>query len=151
MKKYEGVSLGDLPAHVFGIGIKYMFYIILLTKFNYQFFLKINSVMIILMISTADNALRNLRIFEIPQSIILSGVSGSGKTENAKYLLQFFSGTTSAPFAEIISDANALLEAFGNSSTAQNLNSSRFIKLIQVTKSKDFISLVCWGEYSNTN
>lgn len=73
------------------------------------------------------NVLRNLRIFEKPQSIIISGITGSGKSENAKVLMKFFSDKTSASL-----DANILLEAFGNSSTTENSNSSRFIKLIQV-------------------
>lgn len=81
---------------------------------------------------TADNALRNLRVYEIPQSIIISGVTGSGKTENTKVLLKFLSGAASTPLTGIIADANILLEAFGNASTEQNSNSSRFIKLIQV-------------------
>lgn len=79
-----------------------------------------------------DNVLRNLRIFGISQSIIISGLTGSGKSESTKVLLKFFSDTTSTALARIIPDANILLEAFGNSSTAENLNSSRFIKLIQV-------------------
>lgn len=62
----------------------------------------------------------------------MRGVTGSGKTENTKNLLKFFSGTAPTSFASMIPDANVLLEAFGNASTSENENSSRFIKLIQV-------------------
>lgn len=86
----------------------------------------------------ADNALRNLRIFEESQSIIISGQTGSGKTENTKNLLKFFSGRTSTPAAGKIPDANILLEAFGNATTVENSNSSRFIKVIQVLLQVNF-------------
>lgn len=78
------------------------------------------------------NVMRNLRVFEKPQSIVMRGVTGSGKTENTKNLLKFLSGTAQTSFARVIPDANFLLEAFGNSCTSENENSSRFIKLIQV-------------------
>lgn len=89
-----------------------------------------------------DNVLKNLRIYGMPQSIIISGVTGSGKSENMKILLKFFSDSsiTSTSFAGILPDANILLEAFGNSSTAGNLNSSRFIKVIQVFNPTDSFS-----------
>ncbi|XP_031625631.1 myosin heavy chain 95F-like [Contarinia nasturtii] len=64
-----------------------------------------------------------------PQSIIVSGESGSGKTETSKCLLKFFSGSEQTQ--EMI-NANILLESFGNSRTTENENSSRFIKTIQL-------------------
>lgn len=86
-----------------------------------------------------DNALRNLRVFGISQSIIISGLTGSGKSENTKFLLKFFSTLAKTSFAPQMLDANILLEAFGNARTPQNVNSSRFIKVIQVLKRETFL------------
>lgn len=68
-----------------------------------------------------------------PHSIVIAGESGSGKTETSKYLLKFFCESKSTLLAQQIIDANVLLESFGNSSTEENLNSSRFIKTLQVS------------------
>lgn len=76
--------------------------------------------------------MRNLLAFERSQSVIISGETASGKTETSKHLLNFFGGSISTQFAEHMLNANILLEAFGNSSTAENSNSSRFIKLVEV-------------------
>lgn len=86
-----------------------------------------------------DNALRNLRVFGISQSIIISGLTGSGKSENLKFLLKFFSTLAKTSFAPQMLDANILLDAFGNARTPQNVNSSRFIKVIQVLKRETFL------------
>lgn len=67
-----------------------------------------------------------------PQSIIIAGESGSGKTETSKLLLKFFCRSKGTQFAQQMINANVLLESFGNSSTSENPNSSRFIKTIQV-------------------
>lgn len=74
--------------------------------------------------------MRSLRVFEKSQSVIISGETASGKTETSKHFLDFLCETTQ--FAEHIFNANILLEAFGNSLTVENSNSSRFIKLVQV-------------------
>lgn len=81
-------------------------------------------------IPIADEVRRNSSF--APQSVIISGESGSGKTETSKLILKFFCGLKSYNFAEQMIDANFLLESFGNSRTTENLNSSRFIKTIQV-------------------
>lgn len=64
--------------------------------------------------------------------LILSGESGSGKTEAARIVLQFLvlvSGNTTE--IKLIKDrlvqANTLLEAFGNAKTMRNDNASRFV------------------------
>lgn len=68
-------------------------------------------------------------MYQKAQSIIIAGESGSGKSETSKLLLTFF---CRSQFAQQMINANILLESFGNSSTSDNSNSSRFIKTIQV-------------------
>lgn len=65
-----------------------------------------------------------------PQSVILTGESGSGKTKNTEHLLSFF--CNSYKDLHRVSATNLILELFGNAKTAFNENSSRFTKLTQV-------------------
>lgn len=80
----------------------------------------------------AEAAFTHLSLHKVPQSIVISGLTGSGKTEATKQLLTFSCGLKSNHYAEQILNANCLLEAFGNSSTTENTNSSRFIKVVEV-------------------
>eukprot|EP01035_Chromulina_nebulosa_P002488 gene2488-3367_t len=87
------------------------------------------------------------------QSIIISGESGSGKTESTKVVMSYLARITamdtvsSAPIISASSekplfnvgeleqrvlDTNPLLEAFGNARTLRNDNSSRFGKFIKI-------------------
>lgn len=72
--------------------------------------------------------MRNLHVYRNSQSVIISGESRAGKTETSKLLLNVFCQEQ----GECMNNANILLEAFGNSRTTENFNSSRFIKVIQV-------------------
>lgn len=87
----------------------------------------------------------------INQAILVSGESGAGKTESARYMLEYLSNIeTNFPLVprsplkgvwedkqpqdiqERILASNPILEAFGNAATLRNHNSSRFGKLIRL-------------------
>jgi myosin-5 len=82
----------------------------------------------------------------INQSIIVSGESGSGKTQSAKLVMRYFavvqelldpnSNQKSSKDTNSIEDAvlstNPIMEAFGNAKTTRNDNSSRFGKYLEI-------------------
>jgi len=93
----------------------------------------------------ADEAFRNLVEEGQNQSILVTGESGAGKTENTKKVIQYLaavaasespaskSGTKSfSNLSQQILRANPILEAFGNAQTVRNNNSSRFGKFIRI-------------------
>lgn len=91
----------------------------------------------------ADEAFRNLIDEGENQSILVTGESGAGKTENTKKVIQYLAavaptesstknrGQHSNLSAQILR-ANPILEAFGNAQTVRNNNSSRFGKFIRI-------------------
>ncbi|QIW94525.1 hypothetical protein AMS68_000043 [Peltaster fructicola] len=93
----------------------------------------------------ADEAFQNLVDEGENQSILVTGESGAGKTENTKKVIQYLASvaTSETPRAksggrqlsnlsEQILRANPILEAFGNAQTVRNNNSSRFGKFIRI-------------------
>ena len=68
------------------------------------------------------------------QSVLVSGESGSGKTENTKYMLKFLCNNYSDNrcLSDKIINCNYLIELFGNAKTQRNDNSSRFGKFIKL-------------------
>ncbi|KAK5727106.1 class II myosin [Elasticomyces elasticus] len=93
----------------------------------------------------ADEAFRNLVDEGTNQSILVTGESGAGKTENTKKVIQYLaavatsdtprakpSGRQLSNLSEQILRANPILEAFGNAQTVRNNNSSRFGKFIRI-------------------
>lgn len=91
----------------------------------------------------ADEAFRNLVEEGRNQSILVTGESGAGKTENTKKVIQYLAAVapSEAPtrsrshhanLSQQILRANPILEAFGNAQTVRNHNSSRFGKFIRI-------------------
>ncbi|OWZ16867.1 Myosin [Phytophthora megakarya] len=88
-----------------------------------------------------------------PQSIVISGESGAGKTEASKYIMKYLAtaskhaanvNTGKAVAAgvheqieECVVLSNLILESFGNAKTSRNDNSSRFGKYIQIHYSSE--------------
>ncbi|KAF1333479.1 Myosin-like protein, partial [Globisporangium splendens] len=80
------------------------------------------------------------------QSILVSGESGSGKTESTKFLMHFLTSVgrdavvVETPHADDVTveigrrilQTNPILESFGNAQTIRNDNSSRFGKFIKI-------------------
>ncbi|KAI4498543.1 hypothetical protein M0802_006249 [Mischocyttarus mexicanus] len=105
VKLYEGRILGTLPPHLFAVGSS-----------AYS------------QVTAANNASAN-------QVVVISGESGSGKTESTKLVMQYLAAVNRAPnnlVTEQILEATPLLESFGNAKTPRNDNSSRFGKYLEV-------------------
>ncbi|XP_039999529.1 unconventional myosin-IXb isoform X2 [Xiphias gladius] len=103
VKMYENQPLGKLSPHIFAI---------------------------------ADVAFRTMLNRQVNQCIVISGESGSGKTESSSYLIHCLTAlsqkTYSSRLERTILGAGPVLEAFGNAKTAENNNSSRFGKFVQL-------------------
>ncbi|XP_067938044.1 myosin heavy chain, striated muscle-like isoform X3 [Watersipora subatra] len=95
--------------------------------------------------SIADNAYSNMLVDRENQSILITGESGAGKTENTKKVISYFAnvaaqapkkddneGEKKKSLEEQIVQANPVLEAYGNAKTTRNNNSSRFGKFIRI-------------------
>ncbi|KAH9506277.1 Myosin-9 [Dermatophagoides farinae] len=94
--------------------------------------------------AVTDGAYRSMLQDREDQSILCTGESGAGKTENTKKVIQYLayvasskprSGSLSLHTGELeqqLLQANPILEAFGNAKTVKNDNSSRFGKFIRI-------------------
>uniref|UniRef100_A0A8C4IAI1 Myosin-11 n=1 Tax=Dicentrarchus labrax TaxID=13489 RepID=A0A8C4IAI1_DICLA len=89
--------------------------------------------------SITDNAYRNMMQDREDQSILCTGESGAGKTENTKKVIQYLAvvasshkGKKDGELEKQLLQANPILEAFGNAKTIKNDNSSRFGKFIKL-------------------
>ncbi|XP_068020934.1 unconventional myosin-IXb isoform X4 [Melanerpes formicivorus] len=84
----------------------------------------------------ADVAYHTMLKKQVNQCIVISGESGSGKTQSTNFLIHCLTALSQKGYASgverTILGAGPVLEAFGNAKTAHNNNSSRFGKFIQV-------------------
>ncbi|KAL7675161.1 hypothetical protein ACOME3_001426 [Neoechinorhynchus agilis] len=97
-----------------------------------------------------DRAYRAMLLDRNDQSILCTGESGAGKTENTKKVIQYLAyvaksprsssdfrlsrstNTSTADLEQQLLEANPILESFGNARTVKNDNSSRFGKFIRI-------------------
>ena len=94
----------------------------------------------------ADNAYAAMMRDRENQSMLITGESGAGKTENTKKVIQYFAFVAAGVTGKKISaedankpsledqivSANPVMEAYGNAKTTRNNNSSRFGKFIRI-------------------
>lgn len=84
----------------------------------------------------ADVSYHTMLKKKVNQCIVISGESGSGKTQSTNFLIHCLTALSQKGYASgverTILGAGPVLEAFGNAKTAHNNNSSRFGKFIQV-------------------
>ncbi|KAL9676992.1 hypothetical protein QQ045_005215 [Rhodiola kirilowii] len=105
MEQYKGAAFGELSPHLFAV---------------------------------ADTCYRAMINEHGSQSILVSGESGAGKTETTKMLMRYlaFMGgratTEGRSVEQKVLESNPVLEAFGNSKTVKNNNSSRFGKFVEI-------------------
>jgi myosin-1 len=84
-----------------------------------------------------DTAFRALKNENREQCILISGESGSGKTEASKKVLHYIAEVTDhrgdvEKVKDKLLQSNPVLEAFGNAKTNRNDNSSRFGKYMDI-------------------
>ena len=109
--------------------------------------------------AVAAEAFRSLAASRRAQSILVSGESGSGKTETCKHLMQHLALLSSENaistavgegharhgrqgrqgIEKQVLESNPILEAFGNAKTSRNDNSSRFGKFTQLLFSNECV------------
>ncbi|KAM7264663.1 hypothetical protein ACFE04_002346 [Oxalis oulophora] len=105
MEQYKGATFGELSPHLFAV---------------------------------ADTCYRAMINDHGCQSILVSGESGAGKTETTKMLMRYLafmggrSNTEGRTVEQQVLESNPVLEAFGNSKTVKNNNSSRFGKFVEI-------------------
>merc|ERR1712227_487457 len=88
----------------------------------------------------AEGAYQGMQNAGKNQSILITGESGAGKTENTKKVISYFAsiGATTKKkegepgLEDKIVQTNPVLEAWGNAKTVRNDNSSRFGKFIRI-------------------
>ena len=88
----------------------------------------------------AEGAYQGMQTTGKNQSILITGESGAGKTENTKKVIAYFATDAGAGkrkegepgLEDNIVQTNPVLEAWGNAKSFRNENSSRFGKFIRI-------------------
>merc|ERR1712079_782210 len=89
----------------------------------------------------SETAYRNMLTNGKDQSMLITGESGAGKTENTKKVISYLaavaapkkaSATKKVSLEDQIVATNPILESYGNAKTSRNDNSSRFGKFIRI-------------------
>merc|ERR1712158_96848 len=91
----------------------------------------------------SDGAYQQMMAYAKDQSMLITGESGAGKTENTKKVITYFAilganekkgagGEEKANLEDRIVQTNPILESYGNAKTIRNDNSSRFGKFIRI-------------------
>ncbi|XP_017014036.1 myosin heavy chain, muscle isoform X10 [Drosophila takahashii] len=91
----------------------------------------------------SDGAYVDMLTNHVNQSMLITGESGAGKTENTKKVIAYFatvgaskkteeSAKSKGSLEDQVVQTNPVLEAFGNAKTVRNDNSSRFGKFIRI-------------------
>ena len=89
----------------------------------------------------ADTAYAAMMRDRLNQSMLITGESGAGKTENTKKVIQYFAFVAAGVSGKKVSaedankpsledqivSCNPVLESYGNAKTTRNNNSSRFV------------------------
>lgn len=76
-------------------------------------------------------------------TVLFTGESGAGKSENTNHLLNYICHYMSSANLKLgLSSINPVLEIFGNAKTQHNHNSSRFTKFIKVCEFNWNINIV---------
>lgn len=91
----------------------------------------------------SDGAYVDMLTNHVNQSMLITGESGAGKTENTKKVIAYFatvgastkkdeSQKNKGSLEDQVVQTNPVLEAFGNAKTVRNDNSSRFVSIVNL-------------------